>query len=226
MNELTKTIPSGGEREKGKRGLSLPVRVLLGALLGVLLGLLVGDYTRVLEPVGKAYVQFLAMCVFPYLIASLLHGLGRMDPATAVRLFARSWFVFVLGWVTVLAAMMLLALAFPFSGKPAVILPANSGGEIDIVSILVPGNFFAALTRNSVPAVVVFAVPDFEGRGDTAQIVDMPVQALGDAEMMAQPRAQAAGAERRADVDITTCRRSQRAESADGDTATSFNRQQ
>jgi Na+/H+-dicarboxylate symporter/ABC-type amino acid transport substrate-binding protein len=158
MNELTRTIPSGGEREKGKRGLSLPVRVLLGALLGVLLGLLVGDYTRVLEPVGKAYVQFLAMCVFPYLIASLLHGLGRMDPATAVRLFARSWFVFVLGWVTVLAAMMLLALAFPFSGKPAVILPANSGEAIDLVSILVPGNFFAALTRNYVPAVVVFAV--------------------------------------------------------------------
>ena len=88
------------------------------------------------------------------------------------------------------------------------------------------GETGAGLRPDVLTAVVVFAVPDFEGRGDTAQIVDMPVQALGDAEMMAQPCAQAAGAERRADVDITTCRRSQRAESADGDTATSFNRQQ
>ena len=88
------------------------------------------------------------------------------------------------------------------------------------------GETGAGLRPDVLTAVVVFAVPDFEGRGDTAQIVDMPVQALGDAEMMAQPRAQAAGAERRANVDITTCRRSQRAEPADGDTATSFNRQQ
>ncbi len=73
------------------RRLSLPARVLVGAVLGVLLGLFVGDYTRVLEPVGRAYVQLLAMCVFPYLIASLLHGLGRLDPAVAARLFARSW---------------------------------------------------------------------------------------------------------------------------------------
>jgi len=136
----------------------LPARVLLGAVLGLLLGLCVGDYTRVLEPVGKAYVQLIAMCVFPYLIASLLHGLGRMDPATAVKLFARSWFVFVLGWVVVLTAMMLLALAFPFRGKPAVLLPGDSGEGIDLVSILVPGNLFAALSRNYVPAVVVFAV--------------------------------------------------------------------
>jgi proton glutamate symport protein len=158
MNDSPKVVPSDGERRTGIRRLSLPVRVLVGAVLGVLLGLFVGDYTRMLEPVGKAYVQLLAMCVFPYLIASLLHGLGRLDPATAARLLARSWYIFVLGWVVVLAAMMLLALAFPSSGKPAVLLPGDSGESINLVSILVPGNLFAALTRNYVPAVVVFAV--------------------------------------------------------------------
>ena len=69
------------------------------------------------------------------------------------------------------------------------------------------GETGAGLRPGVLTAVVVFAVPDFEGRGDTAQIVDMPVQALGDAEMMAQPCAQAAGAERREGrVGVCLCR--------------------
>ncbi len=58
----------------------------------------------------------------------------------------------------VLTAMMLLALSFPSRGLPAVLLPADSEASLNLVSILVPGNLFAALTRNYVPAVVVFAV--------------------------------------------------------------------
>ena len=87
------------------------------------------------------------------------------------------------------------------------------------------GEIGAGLRPEVLAAMAVFAVSDFEGHGDTAQIVDLPVQALGDAEMMAQPRAQTAGAERRADVNITTCRRSQCAESADGEALASFHRQ-
>jgi len=143
---------------QAKKGLSLPFQVLIGALAGVVAGLFAGDFMRYVMPVGKAYVQLLAMCVYPYLLASLVHGLGGLKPATAGRLFAKAWHAYALGWGVVIAAMLLLSLSFPSAGAPKEITPQPAGGGVDLVSVLVPGNLFAALIRNYVPAVVLFAV--------------------------------------------------------------------
>jgi len=142
----------------GQNTSKLAIRVLIASLFGILTGLIIGDYAGYLEFLGKAYVQLLAMCVYPYLVASLLHGLGKMDSRTARLMLKRGWFVFVLAWIVVLAAMMLLSLVFPKPSAPVSIVTDSAKGSVDFVSIFVPGNLFSDLSKNYIPAVVVFIV--------------------------------------------------------------------
>jgi len=70
---------------------SLGVMVCIGGFAGILAGIFFGDYCRVLSPIGSAYIMLLQSAVFPYLICSLIYGLGSLAPATALQLFKRGW---------------------------------------------------------------------------------------------------------------------------------------
>lgn len=61
--------------------------VLVGGVAGIAAGAFFGDGCAILQPIGFAYVGLLEAAVYPYLICSLLHGLGSLQPAKAWRLF-------------------------------------------------------------------------------------------------------------------------------------------
>jgi proton glutamate symport protein len=137
---------------------NLSAWVIAGAASGALCGVFFGDYAAVLRPVGGVYVALLQMVVFPFIIGSLLHGLGSLRPATALRLLRSGWLLFVVAWGGTLAALWLLAQAVP-AGRPPIVVTADRGqGAAQLVSLLIPANPFADLTRNYVPAIVVFSV--------------------------------------------------------------------
>jgi Na+/H+-dicarboxylate symporter len=60
---------------------NLPQKIALGALLGIATGIVFGERTTVLQPIGDAYGAMLQIAVFPYLLSSLMHSLGRLSPA-------------------------------------------------------------------------------------------------------------------------------------------------
>ncbi len=136
----------------------LTKRILLGAALGIFCGLFFGELAAVLEPIGGVYIALLQMVVFPFLISSLLHGLGSMNPAMALRLFRKGWPVFAILWGGTLLLLWLGSLAIPGARPPLVITPGATEDFSRVVSLLVPANPFVDLTRNYVPAVVVFCV--------------------------------------------------------------------
>lgn len=136
----------------------MAVRVVVGAFLGIMTGLFIGNYASNFEVIGRAYVQLLAMCVYPYLIASLLNGLGKLKPDTAKRLFVNAWYIYLIAWGMILSAMIFLSFSFPTPKQPAVILASGQDKGIDLVPLLIPGNLFNVLVNNYVPAVVVFTV--------------------------------------------------------------------
>jgi proton glutamate symport protein len=142
----------------GDIDLNLSAWVLVGAASGVLCGVFFGEYAAVVEPIGAVYVALLEMVVFPFIVSSLLHGLGSLRSATALRLLRSGWPFFVLGVGITLAALWLLAQAIPEARRPIVVTADQGQGASQLISLLIPANPFADLTRNYVPAIVVFCV--------------------------------------------------------------------
>jgi proton glutamate symport protein len=138
--------------------LNLSTWVLVGAALGALCGLFFGEYAAVLEPLGEVYVALLEMAVFPFLVSSLLHGLGSLRSATALRLLRAGWPAFILAWGGTLTALWLLAQAIPAARSPIEVVADQEKAASRLISLLAPANPFADLTRNYVPAIVVFCL--------------------------------------------------------------------
>jgi Na+/H+-dicarboxylate symporter len=61
-------------------------RVMLGLGLGIFAGLFFGELAGKLEIFGEAYIRLLQMTVLPYIIVSLISGLGRLNADIAKRI--------------------------------------------------------------------------------------------------------------------------------------------
>ncbi|MBS7700083.1 MULTISPECIES: cation:dicarboxylase symporter family transporter [unclassified Chelatococcus] len=139
-------------------GSRLPSFILIGAALGLTLGLFIGERAAVLEPLGIAYAKMLEIAVFPYLVCSLLVGLGGLARERAGRLLRASWGVYAVGWALTFLTILLLGAFIPPTPPPSVLAPDTAGAAADILDLLIPANIAVALDRNFVPAIVVFAI--------------------------------------------------------------------
>jgi Na+/H+-dicarboxylate symporter/ABC-type amino acid transport substrate-binding protein len=149
-------IAKAGKR--GLRAISLPVWIILGAILGIVAGIVFGQRIAIVQPLGSAYAMMLQIAVYPYLLSALLSGLGRLTPATAGRMFAASWVVYLFMWAVTFTSIWLLARAIPPTPLPSVLTPDSLQKNVEFLNLLIPANLFDALGRNYVPAVVVFAI--------------------------------------------------------------------
>ena len=141
------------------RSYNLPLWVAVGALLGIFAGIFFGEGCKVLSPIGSAYVMLLQAVVYPYIICSLLHGLGRLTPAMARRLLKRGWIFLILVWVMTFGTILLLIQAIPSVPHRAVIDAATAAAsKPHLLTLLIPENPFLDLANNYVPAVVVIAI--------------------------------------------------------------------
>ncbi|HEY7245021.1 MAG TPA: cation:dicarboxylase symporter family transporter [Xanthobacteraceae bacterium] len=133
--------------------------VLVGGVAGILAGITFGESCAILSPIGFTYVGLLQAAVYPYLICSLLHGLGSLEPRKAWRLFKSGWLFYVAAWALTFACLVALARAIP-PVQPAVIgeTAREPQSIAKLLGLLVPTDLFTALTKNYVPAVVIFCV--------------------------------------------------------------------
>ncbi|MEM9683148.1 MAG: cation:dicarboxylase symporter family transporter [Pseudomonadota bacterium] len=136
----------------------LPAWVLLGAVLGVLVGLFIGQDAAVLEPIGTSYVLMMEVVVFPYIICTLLHGLGRLSPGNAWRLFRSAWMIFLGVWAITFFVIFLLSFAIPPVPPPSFIDADTERKSLNLLEILIPANPFVDLVQNHLPAIVIFSI--------------------------------------------------------------------
>jgi proton glutamate symport protein len=149
--------PPAPER-RARHSVGLPIWILIGAAAGVLAGVVFGERAAILKPLGSAYAMMLQVAVYPYLLCSLLWGLGRLQPAMARRLLASSWAVYLLMWSLTFGAIWLISRAIPPAPPPVALTPQTAGRSASFLDLLIPANVFDALGRNYVPAVVIFAI--------------------------------------------------------------------
>src|SRR5262245_49640560 len=81
--------PEAASRAVRSRALtvSLPFWVLVGAFLGIIAGITFGERASVLHPLGVVYAMMLESVVYPYILSSLIVGLGSLAGTRARALF-------------------------------------------------------------------------------------------------------------------------------------------
>src|SRR5262245_3895242 len=97
---------------------TLSRRIALGLALGTALGLFLGDWAAPLRIVANGYVRLLQMTVLPYVMVSLIAGLGSLDPASARGLFTRVGLLLLVLWGLALALVVAMPVAFPADRTP------------------------------------------------------------------------------------------------------------
>jgi Na+/H+-dicarboxylate symporter len=143
-----------------KPRLSVSSQVLLGLVLGMVVGVCFGELTAFLQEIGKAFILLLQMTVLPYIMLSLITGLGRLDYAEVKTLVVKVGGLLVGSWGLAGIAVLLMPLAFPawesasFFSTSLIEPPA----EVNFLTLFIPANPFYSLAFNIVPAVVLFSI--------------------------------------------------------------------
>ena len=99
------------------------------------------------------------MTVLPYIIVSLITGIGSLDPGRARDLFVRVGALTLVLWALALAGVFLMPLTFPaiqnaFFFSTTLV---EERAPLDFVALYIPSNPFQSLANSIVPAVVLFS---------------------------------------------------------------------
>ncbi len=134
--------------------------VILSLVGGLLFGMAVGEWAGRLKWLGDAYIRLLQMTVLPYILFSLMGGLGRLDMNMAKRIGIAGVGLILFLWTTAMLTLLTMPLAYPdwtsasfFS--TSLITPPSS---FDPLTLYIPANPFHALANTIVPAAVVFSI--------------------------------------------------------------------
>jgi len=135
-------------------------RVIIALLLGISTGIFVGEPAGDIEVIGNVYIRLLQMTVLPYVLVSIIGGLGRLDSNMASRIGMRAVKVILIMWLSVMFTLLLLPLAYPnwqtsgFFSTSMTTEPA----AFNFIKLYIPSNIFASLSETIVPAVVLFSL--------------------------------------------------------------------
>lgn len=135
-------------------------RVIIALILGISTGIFVGEPAGNIEVIGDVYIRLLQMTVLPYVLVSIIGGLGRLDSDMASRIGLRAIKVILIMWLSVMITLLLLPLAYPnwlTSGFFSTSM-INEPAAFNFVKLYIPSNIFASLSETIVPAVVLFSL--------------------------------------------------------------------
>ena len=135
-------------------------RVLIALSLGILTGIFVGEPAGILKIGGTIYIRLLQMTVLPYVLVSIIAGLGRLDTGMATNIGIKAVQLILLMWLVVMVTLLLLPLAYPSWVTAGFFSSSMVTGSVgfDFVSLYIPSNIFSALSNSIVPAIVMFSL--------------------------------------------------------------------
>ncbi|WP_105169805.1 cation:dicarboxylate symporter family transporter [Pseudoalteromonas sp. T1lg23B] len=134
--------------------------MLWALILGVATGLIFGERVAFLQPLGAGFVKLMQITIFPYIVVSLIVGLGKFDPEQVRSILLKAATVMLCLWGVGLFAIWCFTFTLPQHDagtffSPALIAPTN---HIDFAQQYIPANPFASLAEGNVPAIVIFCI--------------------------------------------------------------------
>ncbi len=150
---------NSGGRTARKFQPSLSTMILVGLASGVAVGLFLGELAAGLNIVGRAYIGLIQMTILPYMVVSLIGGIGHLSFDSAKRLAVTGGVVLLGSWLLAFGLIFLLPLAFPASEGGTFFSPSLvQVREVDFIDLYIPSNPFSSLARTIIPAAAVFSV--------------------------------------------------------------------
>ena len=140
--------------------LGLSGSILLGFVLGILSGLFFGEYCAGLKIFGDAFIKLLQMSILPYIVVSLMVGIGRLSYQQAKVLAIKAGSLLLVFWGIAFAVIFLMPLAFP-SVETASFFSTTLvkvKEQVDFLELFIPSNPFSSLANNVIPASVLFSI--------------------------------------------------------------------
>ena len=135
-------------------------RVIFGLALGIFTGLFFGEAAGNLEIFGEAYIRLLQMTVLPYILVSLVGGLGRLNADIAKRIGLTGGALILLIWGITEVSNLFLAMTYPDWTTASLFSTSllETAKPFDPLTLYVPSNPFYSMANAVVPAVVVFSI--------------------------------------------------------------------
>ena len=115
--------------------------------LGLFTGLFFGEYCAFLQFIGDAFIKLLQMTILPYIVVSMISGLGVLTYDQAKLMAQKGGFLLLLFWAISFAMVLLLPLSFPNWKTAAFFSPSTVTPEVklDFLDLYIPSNPFHAL---------------------------------------------------------------------------------
>ena len=140
--------------------LSLSTKILLGMGLGIFAGIFFGEKAEPIAVIGQVFIQLLQISILPFLMVSLMTGLGNLTFQEAIALGRKAGGILVVLWGIALTLVATLPLTYP-QWKSAMFFSPSLVEEpqaVDFLQLYIPANPFFSLANNIVPAVVLFSI--------------------------------------------------------------------
>ncbi len=139
---------------------SLATNIIIGMILGIAVGIFFGDACESLNIAGNGFIQLLQMTVLPYIVVSLILGIGGLTYENAKLLAVKGGVLMIIYWVIAFLVILTLPLIFPKMEQASFFstsMVANPP-EIDYLKMYIPSNPFRSLSENMVPAVTLLSL--------------------------------------------------------------------
>ncbi len=146
--------------EKQKKKLSLSSKILIGMGLGLFAGIFFGEYCAFLQIIGDAFIKLLQITILPYIIVSMIVGIGGLTSDQAKLMAKKAGILLLLFWGLSFLMVLLLPLSFPHWESSAFFSSSITEvpKKVDFLNLYIPSNPFYSLANNVVPAVVFFSI--------------------------------------------------------------------
>lgn len=143
-------------KHKGfKIKLTLGTFILLGLFLGVAAGLVLGKKAAFLSQVGEIFIDLIQMGVLPFIVVSLLCGIGAIKAESLRKLLLSFGLSSIAMWILFFIVAVALYSIFPSIDQHSLYAFSKSA-VAPLSEIFIPTNPFHAMSESVVPAVVVF----------------------------------------------------------------------
>ncbi len=140
--------------------LSLSTSILIGLILGLATGVMFGESCAWLNLIGTGFVRLLQMTILPYIVVSLVLGIGSLTLKDAKMLAVKGGILLCVFWGIALGTILIMPLTFPSTKSGAFfstssIMPAQ---DINYLEMYIPNNPFNSMANSVIPAVVLFCL--------------------------------------------------------------------